>query len=173
MKFPKSPGVSYSSLVHKAYRADYGPQFRTKGIVTQVPPKIGPAFGMLVPAVDADGNDRAGIRLPELAVPLATYTGWNVFNAKSGPTHEISSMKGSYIPFARTAGERKANNDPRLSIEERYRNREHYLGLAANAALKLVDEGYLLAEDVPEILRKARGHWDYLVEPREAPSDSR
>ena len=173
MKFPKIPGVSYSSLVHKAYRADYGPQFRTKGIVSQEPPKIGPAFGMLVPAVDADGNDRAGIRLPELAVPLATYTGWNVFNAKSGPTHEISSMKGSYIPFARTAAERKANNDPRLSIEERYRNREHYLGLAANAALKLVDEGYLLAEDVPEILRKARAHWDYLVEPREAPSDSR
>ena len=118
---------------------------------------------MLVPAVDADGNDRAGIRMPELAVPLATYTGWNVFNAKSGPTHEISSMKGAYIPFARTAAERKANSDPRLSIEERYRNREHYLGLAANAALELVDEGYLLAEDVPEILRQAREHWDYLV----------
>ena len=112
MKFPKIPGVSYSSLVHKAYRADYGPEFRSKGIVTQEPPKIGPAFGMLVPAVDADGNDRAGIRLPELAVPLATYTGWNVFNAKSGPTHEISSMKGSYIPFARTAAERKANKRP-------------------------------------------------------------
>jgi hypothetical protein len=173
MKFPKIPGVSYSSLVHKAYRADYGPEFRTKGIVSQEPPKIGSAFGMLVPAIDADGNDRAGIRLPELEVPLATYTGWNVFNAKSGPTREISSMKGSYIPFARTAAERKANGDPRLSIEERYRNREHYLGLTANAALKLVDEGYLLGEDVPEILRKAREHWDYLVEPREAPSDSR
>ena len=73
-------------------------------------------------------------------------------------------MKGSYIPFARTAAERKANSDPRLSIEERYRNREHYLGLSANAALELVDEGYLLAEDVPEILRQARAHWDYLVD---------
>ena len=141
--------------------------------ISQDPPEIGSAFGMLVPAIDADGNDRAGIRLPELAVPLATYTGWNVFNAKSGPTRELSSMKGSSIPFARTAAERKATSDPRLSIEERYRNREHYLGLAANAALELVDEGYLLGEDVPEILRRAREHWDYLVEPREAPLDSR
>ena len=126
LNFPAIPGLKVSTLVHKAYRADYGPQFYSKGVVTQEPPKIGKAFPTLVPAVDKDGNDRAGIALPELTVPLATYCGWNTFNERSGPTHEISSMNGSFIPFARTKAEREANGDPRPSIEERYLNRDHY-----------------------------------------------
>ena len=126
--FPKIPGVHYSTRIHKAYRADYGPKFVSDGITSNQPPKIGTAFAMLVPAVDADGNEVSGIRLPELAVPLATYTGWNLFNAKSGPTDEISSMVGSYIPLPRTAAERKSADDPRRSIEERYPSREDYLG---------------------------------------------
>ena len=163
LAFPAIPGVKLSTLVHKAYRADYGPQFYSKGIVTQEPPKIGKPFPVLVPAVDKDGNDRAGIALPELSVPLATYCGWNTFNERSGPTHEISSMKGSFIPFAQTKAEREANGDPRPSIEERYLNRDHYLGKIASAALESADEGYLLPADVSEILRKAGEHWDYLM----------
>ena len=87
------------TAVHRAYRADYGPQFATEGVVTVEPPKIGTAFPILVPQVDADGNGVAGIRMPELAVPLATYTGWNLFNDRSGPTDVLSSMQGSYIPL--------------------------------------------------------------------------
>ena len=162
--FPAIPGVQVSTLVHKAYRADYGPGFYSKGIVTQEPPKIGKAFPVLVPAVDKDGNDRAGVALPELSVPLATYSGWNTFNERSGPTHEISSMKGAFIPFARTKAERKAHGDPRPSIEERYLNRDHYLGKIASAALQSADEGYLVPADMPEILRIAGEHWDYLME---------
>ncbi|MDA2924738.1 hypothetical protein MYX65_08810, partial [Acidobacteria bacterium AH-259-L09] len=113
LNFPKLPAVNFSTRLHKAYRADYGPNFRSQGIVTQEPPKIGKAFPMMVSAVDGDGNEKAGIRLPELAVPLATYTGWNLFNAESGPTHEISSMAGSYIPFPWTKEEREAKKDPR------------------------------------------------------------
>ena len=164
--FPAIPGVQVSTLVHKAYRADYGPDFYSKGIVTQEPPKIGKAFPVLVPAVDEDGNDRVGIALPELTVPLATYSGWNTFNERSGPTHEISSMKGAFIPFARTKAEREANGDPRPSIGERYLNRDHYLGMIASAALKSADEGYLVPADVPEILRIAGEHWDYLMSVR-------
>ena len=123
---------------HKAYRADYGPDFISKGIVSQEPPTIGSAFPILVPQVDADGNELAGIRVPELAVPLATYTGWNLFNERSGPTDVVSSMQGSFIPFARTRADRERTNDPRRSVEERYQSREQYLELIAKAANDLV-----------------------------------
>ena len=75
LKFPKIPSVNVPTTPHKAYRADYGPEFISKGIVSQEPPKVGSAFPILVPQVDADGNEIAGIRVPELAVPLATLRG--------------------------------------------------------------------------------------------------
>jgi hypothetical protein len=170
LNFPKISGVNYSTRIHKAYRADYGPKFISDGIVSQEPPQIGKAFPMMVSAVDADGNELAGIRLPELAAPLATYTGWNLFQAKAGPTDEISSMVGSYIPLARTAAERKKNSDPRPAIEERYPSREDYLGRVSEAALKLASEGYLLEGDVAEVLRRAGRHWDHVM--GERPSSS-
>lgn len=159
--FPEIRDINFSTNLHKAYRVDYGPEFRTKGIVTIEPPKVGAAFTMLVPSVDQDGNEIAGIKMPELAVPLATYTGWNLFNAKSGPTNEISSMVGSYIPFPRTPAARAAGKDPRRSFEERYASREAYLGLIASATMELIDQGYLLRQDMPEIVKRAARHWDF------------
>ncbi|MDA2934429.1 hypothetical protein MYX82_08800 [Acidobacteria bacterium AH-259-D05] len=164
LNFPKLPGLNFSTRLHKAYRADYGPRFRNEGVVTQQPPTIGKPFPVMVPAVDEDGNEKGGIKAPELTVPLATYTGWNLFNAESGPTHEISSMAGSYLPFHRTKEEREARGDPRPSVKERYESREQYLGLVSNAALLLIEQGYLLSEDLGQILRQARRHWDYQVE---------
>ena len=163
LKFPKVPGVTTSTAVHRAYRADYGPAFASAGVVTIEPPRIGTAFPILVPQVDVDGNGAAGVRMPELTVPLATYTGWNLFNDRSGPADVLSSMQGSYIPLPRTAAERKRTNDPRLSIEERYRDKEQYLGLVSKAAQSLVDRGFLLAEDLTVVLSDARRHWDYLA----------
>jgi hypothetical protein len=161
LRFPKVPGIVTSTAVHRAYRADYGPKFVTDGIVTVEPPRIGTAFPILVPQADADGNGLAGVKMPELAVPLATYTGWNLFNDRSGPTDALSSMQGSYIPLPRTSAERKRTNDPRLSIEERYRDKDQYLGLVGKAALELIDQGFLLAEDLAPVLRNAGRHWDY------------
>ena len=161
LDFPAIPKLNFTTRLHKAYRADYGPEFRTKGIVTLEPPKIGSAFPILVPAVDQDGNEIAGIKMPELAMPLATYTGWNLFNAQSGPTNEISSMAGSYIPFPRTRAERAAAKDPRRSVEERYTSRETYLGLIATVTLERIDQGYLLRQDMPEIVKRAAAHWDF------------
>jgi hypothetical protein len=103
----------------------------------------------------------AGVKMPELAVPLATYTGWNLFNDRSGPTSVLSSMQGSYIPLPRTAAERKRTGDPRVSIEERYRDKDQYVSLVGKAAQELIDQGFLLAEDLPALLRNAGRHWDY------------
>lgn len=161
LAFPKIPGVQTSTRVHNAYRVDYGPRFVTEGVVTQEPPAVGSKFPILVPAVNRDGNEVAGVRLPDLSVPLATYTGWNLFNAKSGPTHEISSMVGSYIPFARTQAEREATGDPRPSIEERYSGRAEYLGRVAEAGLSLIEAGLVLERDLGPIVRGAARHWDY------------
>ena len=112
-------------------------------------------FPILVPNVDTDGNETAGLMMPEVVVPLATYTGWNLFRAESGPTNVLSSMQGSYIPFPRTAAIRQRTGDRRLSIEERYGSRAEYLGLVSEAALALVETGYLLVEDMAPIVAQA------------------
>ena len=164
LAFPRIPGVSQPAVPHLAYRAVYGPEFRTRGIVTVEPPEVLSAFPILVPQVDADGNETGGLMMPEVAVPLATYTGWNNFRAESGPVDVLSSMQGSYIPFPRTRAERAQRDDPRLSLEERYGNRAEYLGRVSEAALALVADGYLLAGDLSPILTQAGRHWDYLME---------
>jgi hypothetical protein len=123
----------------------------------------GTPIPLLVPQVDADGNDRAGIRLPEQAVPLGTYTGWNFRNPSIGGTHQIVSLLGSYVPFARTKAEREQRRDPRLSIEERYPSRDRYLSLAREAANGLVRDRFLLQDDVDPVVRRAAAHWDLLM----------
>ena len=161
--FPRLPGVRAPTRIHRAYRVDYGPRFRSEGIVSFQPPRVGAPFPILVPKVDADGNELAGIRLPELAVPLATYTGWNLFGPGQGPPTEICSFRGSYIPFARTKKERMEKGDPRLSIQERYGSREEYLGRVVAVALELMDQGYLLSQDVSQVVKGAAARWEYLM----------
>ncbi len=163
LKFPKLPGVRVPTTPHKAYRADYGPDFVTKGIVSKEPPAIGSAFPILVPQVDADGNELAGIRVPELAMPVATYAGWNLFNERSGPADVVSSMQGSFMPFPGTRAARTQTADPRRSIEERYASREGYLASVRTAAQELVAKGYLLRDDVPRVVEQAGTRWDYVV----------
>ncbi|MCE2540023.1 MAG: hypothetical protein J4G16_06435 [Acidobacteria bacterium] len=162
--FPELPGVGQPAVPHLAYRAVYGPEFRTRGIASEQPPEVLSAFPILVPSVDADGNETGGLMMPEVAVPLATYTGWNLFHAEAGPTDVLSSMQGSYVPFPRTADDRERTGDPRSSIQERYGSRAEYLGRVTEAALALVEDGYLLAGDLAPILAQAARHWDYLME---------
>ncbi len=165
LRLPRIPNVGPHPAPHKAYRVDYGPEFLPKGIITQEPPKLGPAYPSLVPQADADGNGLAGIRMPELAVPVATYMGWNLYNERTGPTHVVAVSNGSFIPFAPTRAARERTGDPRLSVEERYRGRDHYLGLIRNAADDLVSNGYLIPEDVPRIVEQAGTRWDYVMFP--------
>jgi hypothetical protein len=165
LKFPKIPNLTppTSASIHKAYRVDYGPDFATKGVISQEPPKIRSAFPMLVPQADADGNDIPGIRMPEIAVPLATYLGWNFFNERSGPASELASLTGSMIPFARTRADRERANDPRPSIEERYKSRDEYLGMITKSANELAAKGYVMKEDIPRIVQQAGTRWDWVM----------
>jgi Alpha/beta hydrolase domain len=124
-------------------------------------PGAGAPLPFLLPQVDADGNDRAGIRLPEVSVPLATYTGWNFRNSRIGGTDQLVALLGSYMPIAQTKAEREAKHDPRPSIEERYPSREQYMDLIGKAAASLVKDGYLLADDVPAVAKRAADHWEF------------
>ncbi|HKQ06647.1 MAG TPA: alpha/beta hydrolase domain-containing protein [Blastocatellia bacterium] len=161
--FPKIPGINFTRAIHEAYRVDYGPQFKSRGIATLEPPKVGHAFVMYVPQVDRDGIDLGGVRLPEVAVPLATYTGWNPRDPKTGATDQLADFAGSFIPFAKTKAERERAGDPRLSIEERYGDREHYLAQIEQAANELIKGGYLLADDLPAVTDRAAQYWKGVV----------
>ena len=160
MSFPSLAGVTKPTEAHKAYRVFYGLEFASKGIVSIDPPESNGSYPLLVPQVDKDGNELAGVKMPEISVPLATYTGWNLFNAESGPTALLSSMQGSYIPLPRTRADRERNKDPRMSIEERYESRERYLALVTTAARDLVQQRYLLEGDVPNVVKRADEHWN-------------
>jgi hypothetical protein len=115
---------------------------------------------LLVPEVDEDGNERAGIRLPEVAVPLATYTGWNFRQPAIGAPDALAPLIGSTILFPATRAEREAARDPRRSIEERYSSRDEYLTRVEQALDVLIRNGYLVYDDGPRILQRAGDQWD-------------
>ena len=158
--WPAVPGYQLPQQPLRAFHLNFGADW-SKGIVSVEPPEVGRPFTVSVPAVDADGNVRSGIRLPDIAVPLATQAGWNYRDASIGAPDRLAGEIGSYIPFARTKADRDRTGDPRLSIEERYRNRDEYVGKFAAAALDLVGRGYLLQEDVGELLSHAVEHYTW------------
>jgi hypothetical protein len=160
--FPKIPGEGLPKAFYRPLRLDFGPRWYSHGIADVVPPRTGPPYRTLIPAVDADGNELAGIRLPDVAVPLGTFTGWNLRAAEYGAEGMLAGLHGSYLPFARTPQEQRQRGDPRLSVLERYPTREIYLARMTEAALRLQQEGSLLEADVVEILRTAsrRDLWD-------------
>ncbi len=167
--FPKIPGVNTPHEVNLAYHLDFGPQPKrtppgTVQLVTLEPPQVGKPFGVLVPQSDADGNDLGGVRLPELQVPLATYTGWNLRDPSIGAPEQRVSFLGSWIPLAKTAEERKKSGDPRPSIAERYASQEEYMGKFEPAAKNLIEQRFLLQEDLPAILERGKLEWKTIVE---------
>lgn len=160
VRFPKLAGVKTPARPQRAYRADYGPEFRTKGIVSQEPPVLGKPFAVLVPQVDSDGNETAGIRSPVVQAPLATYTGWNLRSPSIGAPEEIYSMVGATFFLAKNKAERQKKNDPRPSIEERYAGKQDYLDKYTAAARQLAKEGYLLESDIPRLVELGAKYWD-------------
>ncbi|MBN1848093.1 MAG: hypothetical protein JW932_05860 [Deltaproteobacteria bacterium] len=139
------PAVNYNALYLRGYWLDYSVQ----------PPEILGEYPVLAMDVDEDGNGVAGVRLPDIQVPVGTYTGWNRTNPGFGGDYRLCTASGSFIPFAPTEAERLANGDPRLSLEERYPSHKAYVKEVARAALKLVHQRLLLWDDAVEIVKKA------------------
>ncbi len=159
--FPKIPNVRLPGEANTAYRLDYGPNWRA-GILAVQPPHVGKAFPVLVPQVDADGNELGGIHLPEISVPLATYTGWNLRDPSIGAPTQRVAMEGAYFPFPSDAAARKQSGDPRKSIAERYPSRDAYLGQFARATDELVRQRWILPEDRAALLERGEQEWDAL-----------
>lgn len=162
--FPKLPGVNLPHEASNAKHLDFGPNW-SRGIVDRQPPRSGAPFAVLVPQVDADGNETDGVRLPQLSVPLATYTGWNLRDPSIGAPGERVAFEGSFLPFARTPAEREAKHDPRPSISERYASRQDYLDRYAAALDDLIKQHWILAEDRAALLARGAQEWDALTKP--------
>ncbi len=156
--FPKIPAVNLPREANAGTRLDFGPNWRN-GIMTIQPPEVGPLFPVLVPQVDADGNEKDGVRLPEITVPLATYTGWNLRDPSIGAPDQRVSFEASYLPFPKTAADREKTSDPRRSIAERYPTREDYLTRYATALDELIKQRWILPEDRDTILHRGDEEW--------------
>jgi alpha/beta hydrolase family protein len=162
MGFPHIPGVTYTGLKTTRYLFNFGPGFHDTGIPTFNPPRQadgvhafgpvyednpanGPIYPSFIPRTDSDGNDLAGVRLADVTVPLATYTGWAL---RAGPqANDGCEAAGQYIPFVRTRAERIASGDPRPSVEERYSSLDQYTREVARALAKMIKQRLLLCED--------------------------
>lgn len=155
---PAIPGVNRPHEANQAWRVDFGTNWRD-GILSIQPPKVSEPFPVLVPQVDADGNERDGVRLPEIAVPLATYASWNLRDPSIGAPDQRVSFELSYLPFPKTAAERQTTGDPRKSIAERYSDRETYLSRYHAAVEDLVKQRWILPEDRDAIVHRGEQEW--------------
>jgi hypothetical protein len=159
--YRRIPGVHWPAHLPQRLRMDYGPD--PDDGVLEYPPKESGVYPVLVSALDDDGNDRAGIRLPDIAVPLATYAGWNTRHESMGSPGLMTSgspLFGSTWVFPRTASERAGGNDPRPAIDERYASKQDYLARVEAAARELVTQRYMLEEDVERCVKVAGEKWD-------------
>jgi hypothetical protein len=159
LKWPAIPGFTVPRMPNPMMQFDYGLNI-SEGIIDTVPPVPNSfRYKVLVPAIDADGNELAGLRMPEQAVPFATTTGWSVRSAQGGSAGELCYLDGIALPFTRTAAEREAAKDPRPSLAERYQDKAAYAAKVRAAAQDLVKRGFYLEEDVEKTVERAARAW--------------
>jgi hypothetical protein len=156
--FESIPGMGFLEALPVRSRLDFGPDLE-KGIARYPATELEPRVTM-VSTVDEDGNEVAGVRLPDISVPLGTHTGWALRHPDIGGEGHNVPLQGSVVPFPRTAKEREERGDPRRSIEERYASKEDYLARVRRAADDLAQERYILEEDVARIVDGASARWD-------------
>ena len=155
VRWPQVPGLTAPNAVKAGGRVS-NPQLPDgAGEGTELP--------LLVPQCDADGNDLGGIRVPDVAVPLGTGTGWVFRPAEFGSPHDFYLLRGAWVPFAKTKAEREAVNDPRLSLEERYANKAAYLDQVKVAVQKLIEQRFLTEADLEPQLKQASQRWDWVA----------
>lgn len=148
LRFPRIPGVLLPPGPNPRERFDPDP-------TDAMPRVLEGRYPVLVPAVDRDGNEVGGLRMPELAAPAGTATGWSVRAREAGGAGELCYLDGMFLPFAATRAERRASGDPRLSLAERYHGRADRAVRVRDAAERLARQGYLLDEDVERVVARA------------------
>lgn len=161
--FPEIPGLAVPSANLQPPRLDLGPRFKSQGIADRQPPELGPSYVTRVPLPDADGNDLGGIRLPALAIPLGTYTGWNLRRPEVGAPGALARWSGSFIPFAPTEATRETLGDPRPSLAAGYASRDHYRRRIEAAGRALAADGFLLEDDLAAITERAVAFYDRVL----------
>jgi hypothetical protein len=160
--FERIPGACFPRHHARPRRQDFGADAELR-VMGQVPPREGPRFGSLVSAVDEDGNEVAGLAVPEVRVPVASHTGWTLRHPDTGGAEQLLVFAGATLPFPATRRQRESTHDPRRSLEERYASREDYLDRVRAAARELVAARYMLEEDVELSVRLGARMWDWLV----------
>jgi len=154
------PTVPEPDFIMPVLDYEWGPDFNAadgSGVAGNAPPPIRQVLPMYAPKVNADGNELGGVPVVLLDAPLGTYLGWNITAGGARPFHQgqICNYVGGMIPFARSAAERKATGDPRLSLEERYRSHEGYVAAVRKATERAMAAGFLLKADAEELVRQA------------------
>jgi hypothetical protein len=166
VRFPRSSSFPFVAYMPQIWRMDYGPQYGEARVITIEPPRLGAPYQILVPQVDADGNDASGVRLPEVAAPLGTYTGWNITIPQLSDLKYLSGLVGGFEPFPLTRELRERDHDTRVSIAERYAGRQDYLDRIKRAGEDLVRQRFMIGADVPAVVQRAGQIWDTLVSRR-------
>ena len=160
---PAGPSFPPPTIMPSVWRMDLGTDYDETRVITKEPPQLGAPYAVLVPQVNADGNDVGGVLIPEVAVPLGTHTGWNVEFPALKPLGYLAGLIGAFQPFAPTRADRERAGDTRPSLAERYRNRQDYLDRIERAARDLVRERLLLADDVRAVVQRAEQTWNAVV----------
>jgi len=156
-RYPKVPGVNLPKGPSRLMRYNYGPRFETDGIMDVFPPVPVPGeeYPLRVTQLDPDGNTIAGLRYPDIEVPLGTYHGWSLRKAGFAEGEQWMNT-GSFMPFARTKAEREEQGDPRPSLEERYPSHAAYIAAVTRVCKDRVDEGFMLQEDADRFIDAAK-----------------
>lgn len=165
-KFTALPGVQPPKRTTNAMRLDYGPEAHL-GRTTILPPIQGEHYPAYVSDINEDFNEISGLRLPDLMVPVASYTGWNLRHPSIGNEDLVIGITGGLagwtLGLPSTKEARINSNDPRLSIEERYASRDEYLQQFQQAIDLLIEERIILADDSQDLLQRAQEKYDYFT----------
>ncbi|MEQ8788479.1 MAG: alpha/beta hydrolase domain-containing protein [Pirellulaceae bacterium] len=151
--FPPIPDARYPDVIQQPSWLDFGKRWPTEGIIDRLPPRARGDYRVLVPRCGEDGNELDCLLPVEVAVPIASYTGWSVRNREAGAENDLVGLNGSYLLLPATEDERSGSHDPRPSLENRYGNHEAYQQALTKTCRTLVEQGYLLEEDVEQLVK--------------------
>lgn len=157
------PGARYPEVIHQPELQDRGPEFYRFRRTTIEPPISRGKYAVKIPKCGSDNNELGTLLLPAVAVPVATYTSWNVRNRSVGAENELLGLQGGYIPFVKTKVEREQRGDPRPALLERYRNFEDYRQQYRAVIDRMIEQRTLLSEDIPGLMSLA-DRWRPLFE---------